>query len=56
VIASGGAGQPDDFVRVLTDGEADAALAASVFHYGTYSITELKEHLDRRGIPVRRTS
>jgi len=56
VIASGGAGQPDDFVRVLTDGEADAALAASVFHYGTYSITELKEHLDRRGIPLRRTS
>jgi imidazole glycerol-phosphate synthase subunit HisF len=56
VIASGGAGQPDDFVRVLTDGEADAALAASVFHYGTYTIAELKEHLDRRGIPVRRTS
>ena len=56
VIASGGAGQPDDFVRVLTDGEADAALAASVFHYGTYSIAELKEHLERRGIPVRRTS
>ena len=56
VIASGGAGQPDDFVRVLTDGEADAALAASVFHYGTYTIAELKEHLERRGIPVRRTS
>ncbi len=56
VIASGGAGQPDDFVRVLTDGEADAALAASIFHYGTYSIAELKEHLDRRGIPVRKTA
>ncbi len=37
VIASGGAGKPEDFVRVLTDGEADAALAASVFHYGTYT-------------------
>jgi cyclase len=53
VIASGGAGQPDDFLRVLTEGEADAALAASVFHYGTYSIGELKDHLDRHGIPVR---
>jgi imidazole glycerol-phosphate synthase subunit HisF len=54
VIASGGAGQPDDFVRVLTEGEADAALAASIFHYGGCTIGELKEHLDRRGIPVRR--
>ena len=56
VIASGGAGQPDDFVRVLTEGEADAALAASIFHYGTYSITELKDHLERHGIPVRKTA
>ena len=56
VIASGGAGQPDDFVRVLTEGEAAAALAASIFHYGTYSITELKDHLDRHGIPVRKTA
>jgi cyclase len=55
VIASGGAGQPDDFLRVLTEGEADAALAASVFHYGTHTIGELKEHLDRHGIPVRNT-
>jgi len=54
VIASGGAGQPDDFVRVLTEGEADAALAASIFHYGTYTIGELKEHLERHGIPVRK--
>ena len=53
VIASGGAGQPDDFVRVLTEGEADAALAASIFHYGTYTISALKEHLDRHGVPVR---
>ena len=55
VIASGGAGKPEDFVRVLTEGEADAALAASIFHYGTYRIAELKEDLDRRGIPIRRT-
>jgi imidazole glycerol-phosphate synthase subunit HisF len=53
VIASGGAGQPDDFVRVLTDGEADAALAASIFHYGAYTIHGLKDHLDRHGIPIR---
>jgi imidazole glycerol-phosphate synthase subunit HisF len=56
IIASGGAGQPDDFLRVLTDGEADAALAASVFHYGAYTIAELKEHLGRHGIPVRKTA
>ena len=55
VIASGGAGKPEDFLQVLTDGEADAALAASVFHYGTYTVDGLKEHLQRRGIPVRRT-
>src|SRR2546426_6578738 len=54
VIASGGAGQPDDFLRVLTDGETDAALPASVFHYGTYTISELKEHLELHGIPVRK--
>jgi cyclase len=54
IIASGGAGQPDDFLRVLTDGEADAALAASVFHYGTLRICDLKEYLDRGGVPVRR--
>jgi imidazole glycerol-phosphate synthase subunit HisF len=53
VIASGGAGKPEDFVRVLTDGCADAALAASIFHYGAYTVNQLKEELDRRGIPVR---
>ena len=56
VIASGGAGQPDDFLRVLSEGEADAALAASVFHFGAYTIAELKEHLERHGVAVRRTS
>ena len=55
VIASGGAGGPDDFVRVFIEGEADAALAASIFHYGTYTVSDLKEQLDRHGIPVRRT-
>lgn len=53
VIASGGAGKPEDFVRVFEEGEADAALAASIFHYGTYQVSELKEELDRHGIPVR---
>ena len=53
VIASGGAGSPEDFVRVLTDGEADAALAASIFHFGTYTATQLKETLAKAGIPVR---
>ena len=56
VIASGGAGKPEDFVRVLTDGCADAALAASIFHYGTYTVNQLKEELDKRGIPVRVTT
>lgn len=54
VIASGGAGKPEHFIRVLTDGEADAALAASIFHYGTYTVDQLKEHLEKAGIPVRR--
>jgi cyclase len=53
IIASGGAGKPGDFARVLTEGCADAALAASVFHFGTIRIADLKEYLDRQGIPVR---
>jgi cyclase len=53
VIASGGAGKPEDFLEVLTAGEADAALAASIFHYGTYTVADLKEFLDRHNIPVR---
>jgi cyclase len=53
VIASGGAGGPEDIYRVLTDGQADAALAASIFHYGQYSIAEVKAYLRRRGVPVR---
>lgn len=53
VIASGGGGRPEDFVEVLRQGRADAALAASIFHYGTYSVAGLKEILRAQGIPVR---
>ncbi len=53
VIASGGAGQLSHFYDVFTSGEADAALAASVFHYGELSITEVKSYLHKRGIPMR---
>jgi imidazole glycerol-phosphate synthase subunit HisF len=54
VIASGGAGTLDDFVEVFTAGRADAALAASIFHYAETSVDSLKRHLQQRGIPVRR--
>src|SRR5271156_3951711 len=50
VIASGGAGKPQDFVQVLTEGEADAALAATIFHDGNYTVDDIKEHLDQEGI------
>jgi cyclase len=53
VIASGGAGGLEDFVDVFTRGAADAALAASIFHYAETSVHALKEHLRQRGIPVR---
>jgi cyclase len=53
VIASGGAGSPEHFAKVLTEGEADAALAASIFHYGTYTVADLKEYLEKHGVPVR---
>ncbi len=53
VIASGGAGNLDHFVDVFTTGRADAALAASIFHSAETSVRTLKEHLRRRGIPVR---
>jgi imidazole glycerol-phosphate synthase subunit HisF len=53
LIASGGAGKPEDFERVLTEGQADAALAASIFHYGTYTVGDLKQFLAGRGVPVR---
>jgi cyclase len=55
VIASGGAGKPEDFFEVLGDqgAGADAALAASVFHYGTYTVSDLKQYLQSKQIPVR---
>lgn len=53
VIASGGAGGLDDFVEVFTTGRADAALAASIFHYAETSVRVLKRHLHEHGIPVR---
>ena len=53
VIASGGAGEPRHIYEVLTIGKADAALAASIFHYGVYTVRSIKEYLRRRGVPVR---
>ena len=53
VIASGGAGTLDDFRQALQEGAADAALAASVFHDGTFTVREVKRYLAGRGVPVR---
>ncbi|MCL6612253.1 MAG: imidazole glycerol phosphate synthase subunit HisF [Peptococcaceae bacterium] len=53
VIASGGVGTLDHIVAGLTEGGADAALAASIFHFGEYSIAAVKEYLRERGVPVR---
>jgi imidazole glycerol-phosphate synthase subunit HisF len=53
VIASGGAGTFDHFYDVFTIGRADAALAASVFHFSEHAVAELKAYLDGRGVPVR---
>jgi cyclase len=53
VIASGGAGIPDHLYDVLTAGQADAALIASMVHYGTYTIAQIKHHLQQRGIRMR---
>jgi imidazole glycerol-phosphate synthase subunit HisF len=53
VIASGGAGSLDHFADVLGDGRASAVLAASLFHFGTFTVPRVKEHLQSRGIPVR---
>jgi cyclase len=53
VIASGGAGKPEHFVEVFTEGKADAALAASVFHYNKYPVPVIKEFLRKQGVIVR---
>ncbi|ADL12965.1 imidazole glycerol phosphate synthase subunit HisF [Acetohalobium arabaticum] len=53
VIASGGAGDPEDILNAFTEGKADAALAASIFHFEEYSITEVKEYLQQEEVVVR---
>ena len=53
VVASGGAGSPEHLYQVIDQGKADAVLAASIFHFGTYSIGQVKEYLGQRGVPVR---
>ena len=53
VVASGGAGHPEHLREVLTQGKADAALAASIFHYDEFGIPSTKEYLARHGVPVR---
>lgn len=53
VIASGGAGKPEHIFAVLTEGKADAALVASIVHYKTYSVGELKAYINQRGVKVR---
>lgn len=53
IIASGGVGNPEHMYRGFVDGKADAALAASIFHFGEYTVNDVKEHLKKKGIPVR---
>jgi len=53
VIASGGVGTLDHLADGVTIGGADAVLAASIFHYGEFTVRQAKEHLQSRGIPVR---
>lgn len=54
VIASGGCGTIEDILEVLTNGEADAALAASIFHYGEHTVGDVKRMLENNGVPVRK--
>ena len=53
VIASGGAGEPDHLLQAIEKGRADAVLAASIFHFGTHPIREVKDYLREHGVPVR---
>jgi cyclase len=55
VIASGGGGKPEHLFDVLTKGKADAALIASILHYGEYELKDIKEYLHKKGIKIRRT-
>lgn len=56
VIASGGGGTPNHIFDVLTEGKADAALVASMLHYGEYTVSEIKQELSKRGLDVRLTA
>jgi cyclase len=56
VVASGGGGRPEHLYDVLTEGKADAALVASMLHYGEYTVGQIKAHLAERGVKVRRLS
>ncbi len=53
VVASGGAGRLEHMAAVLLEGKADAVLAASIFHFGEYTVRDVKEFLAQKGIPVR---
>jgi cyclase len=53
VIASGGVGNLDHLVEGIRDGHATAVLAASIFHFGTYTIAQAKQHMAKAGLPVR---
>ncbi len=53
MVASGGAGTLDHFVEAVRDASASAVLAASVFHFGTFTIRQVKEHMAEAGIPMR---
>jgi cyclase len=55
VIASGGAGSPEHMLAAIVDGKADAVLAASIFHFGTYRVREVKDFLASHGVPMRIT-
>ena len=55
MIASGGGGKPEHLTKVLTKGKADAALIASMVHSGEYTVSSIKEGLDKMGVPVRCT-
>jgi cyclase len=53
VIASGGAGEPEHLFQAVESGKADAVLAASIFHFGTYSVKDVKDYMSSRGLPMR---
>ena len=55
VIASGGAGSMEDFKKAVELGQADAVLAASTFHFGTFSINQVKKYLHDSDVPIRKT-